>query len=63
MYRLVTLYYIIGLIYCFHFFSFFFLSAILIGWFSLFYFPDHLFILLHYIVYYSWPLTHLDLSK
>ena len=47
----------------FSFFSFVFLSAILIGCFSLFYFTDDFFILLHNLVCYSWPLTHLGLSK
>ena len=42
-----TLYYFL---YCFHFlFQFDFLSAILTGWFPLFYLPSHLFVPLHYL--------------
>jgi len=35
------------------FFSICFLSAVLIGWFPLFYHPGHLFILLYYLICYS----------
>lgn len=47
----------IVLIYCFHFFLFVFLSAILTGWFPLLYLPDHLFVLPHYLVWYLLPLA------
>ena len=53
------LYYPIGLLYCFHFFffQFDFLSAVLIGWFPLFFLSGHLFIFLHYSSCYSLPLV------
>ena len=35
-----------------------FLYAVLIGWFPLFYLPDHLFLLLHYSFCYSLSLVH-----
>ena len=47
----------IVLIYCFHFFLFVLLSAILTGRFPLFYLPDHLFFLPHYLVWYLLPLA------
>ena len=40
-------------------FFFYFLSPVLIGWFLLFYLPDHLFILLKYSFFYLLPLAQL----
>ena len=47
MYILAALYYSICFVFFFFHFKFVFLSAVLIGQFPLFYFANHLFILLH----------------